>query len=236
VITIIGVMCTCGAVGLGWAKVQWLVAAMSLGLGFGLQEIFANFISGLIILFERPIRVGDVVTIDTVTGVVSRIRMRATTITDWDRKELIIPNKEFITGRVLNWTLSDPVNRVVVNVGIAYGSDTERAAEILMKVAQDHPNVLDDPPPRVTLESFGDSALNFVLKCFLPNLENRGTVIHEMHMAIDRAFREAGIEIAFPQQDVHVRSIDARLPLAQALAVGANTPWSPEKVATRQVA
>jgi len=236
VITIVGVMFTCGAVGFGWAKVQWLVAAMSLGLGFGLQEIFANFISGLIILFERPIRVGDVVTIDTITGVVSRIRMRATTITDWDRKELIIPNKEFITGRVLNWTLSDPVNRVVVNVGIAYGSDTERAAEILMKVAQDHPNVLDDPPPRVTLESFGDSALNFVLKCFLPNLENRGTVIHELHMAIDRAFREAGIEIAFPQQDVHVRSIDSRLPLAQALAMGANTPWSPEKIAARQVA
>ena len=112
---------------------------MSLGLGFGLQEIFANFVSGLIILFERPVRVGDVVTIDNITGVVSRIRMRATTITDRDRKELIIPNKEFITGRVLNWTLTDPVNRVVINVGIAYGSDTQRAAEILLKVAKDHP-------------------------------------------------------------------------------------------------
>ncbi len=112
---------------------------MGVGLGFGLQEIFANFISGLIILFERPVRVGDVVTIDDVTGVVSRIRIRATTITDGDRKELIIPNKEFITGRVLNWTLTDPVNRVVINVGVAYGSDTEQAAEILLKLAQDHP-------------------------------------------------------------------------------------------------
>lgn len=209
--TIVGVTVACHFVGLGWSKVQWLLAAVSVGLGFGLQEIFANFVSGLIILLERPIRVGDVVTIDTVTGKVSKIRMRATTIIDWDRRELLIPNKEFITGRVLNWTLSDQVNRIVVNVGIAYGSDTERAAELLMKVAKDHPVVLDDPPPKVALEGFGDSALNFVLRCFLPNLDNRPNVIHDLHMAIDRQFRAAGIEIAFPQQDVHVRSIDAAL-------------------------
>ena len=127
-ITVVGLLLCFGVVGVGWSKVQWLVAAMGLGLGFGLQEIFANFISGLIILFERPVRVGDVVTIDGITGVVSRIRIRATTITDGDRKELIIPNKEFITGRVLNWTLTDPVNRVVIPVGVAYGSDTERVA------------------------------------------------------------------------------------------------------------
>jgi potassium-dependent mechanosensitive channel len=221
VITVIGVLFGCGVLGIGWSKVQWLVAAMSLGLGFGLQEIFANFVSGLIILFERPVRVGDVVTIDGVTGVVSRIRMRATTVIDGDRKELIIPNKEFITGRVLNWTLTDPVNRVVVRVGIAYGSDTERAAAILLKLAKEHPNVLDDPAPGVALESFGDSALNFVLRCFLPNMDNRGNVIHELHMAIDREFRLSGIEIAYPQQDVHVRSIDLALPvLQQSLAVG----------------
>jgi potassium efflux system protein len=116
---------------------------------------------------------------------------------------------------VLNWTLTDPVNRVVINVGIAYGSDTQRAAAILQEVAHDHPDVLDDPPPRVALESFGDSALNFALKCFLPNLENRSTVIHELHMAIDQEFRKAGIEIAFPQHDVHVRSIDAQVPMLQ---------------------
>ena len=167
-ITIVGIMMGCSLIGLGWSKVQWLVAAMGFGLGFGLQEIFANFLSGLIILFDRPVRVGDVITLENVSGVVSRIRLRTTTVTDGDRKELIVPNKEFITGRVLNWTLSDHVNRVVINVGVAYGSDTQRAAEILQKLAEEHSNVLDDPPPRVTLESFGDSALNFVLNSSFP--------------------------------------------------------------------
>jgi len=212
---IVGITVAFNFVGLGWSKVQWLLAGVSVGLGFGLQEIFANFVSGLIILLERPIRVGDVVTIDTVTGKVSKIRMRATTIIDWDRRELLIPNKEFITGRVLNWTLSDQVNRIVVNVGVAYGSDTERAAALLMKVAQEHPVVLDDPPPKVALEGFGDSALNFVLRCFLPNLDNRSNAIHDLHMAIEREFRAAGIEIPCPQQDVHVRSIDAALGFLQ---------------------
>jgi len=212
-IVVIGVVLACHTIGLSWAKVQWLVAAVSLGLGFGLQEIFANFVSGLIILFERPVRVGDVVTVDDVSGVISRIRMRATTITNWDRQEFIVPNKEFITGRVLNWTLSDQVNRVVVNVGIAYGSDTDLAAALLLKAAREHPLVLDDPGPRVTFQEFGPSSLNFVLRCYLPDLENRLQVIHDLHTTVNRQFRQAGIEIAFPQHDVHIRSIlsDQRL-------------------------
>ncbi len=229
-IVLVGVLMCFSELGVGWSKVQWLVAGMGVGLGFGLQEIFANFISGLIILFERPVRVGDVVTIDEVNGVVSRIRMRATTITDWDRRELIIPNKAFITGRVLNWTLTEPVIRVAINVGVAYGSDTERTADILLKLAQNHPHVLRDPPPRVMLESFGDSALNFALRCFLrnvhANINDRAAVIHDLHMGIDREFRRAGIEIAFPQQDVHVRSIDFP-PAALQPGAGANrAPWS----------
>lgn len=213
VITIVGLVLACSTLGIGWGRVQWLVAAISVGLGFGLQEIFANFVSGLIILFERPVRIGDIVTVDEVTGVISRIHMRATTITNWDRKEFIVPNKDFITGRLLNWTLSDQVNRVVINVGVAYGSDTRLAHEILLRLAREHPHVLDDPPPVAGLEEFGASSLNFVLRCYLSALEHRLTVIHDLHVGIDRALREAGIEIAFPQQDIHIRSVETLMPL-----------------------
>ncbi|MEZ6059795.1 MAG: mechanosensitive ion channel [Planctomycetaceae bacterium] len=202
-----GIVMACRTVGIGWSSVQWLLAALTVGLGFGLQEIFANFISGLIILFERPIRIGDVVTIDGVSGSVSRIQIRATTITDWDRKEYIVPNKEFVTGRLLNWTLSDKTNRVMINVGVAYGSDTEKALNLMLRVAEEHPLVMDDPAPVTTFEGFGDSCLNMVLRCYLPNLDNRLKVITDLHSAIDREFRKARIEIAFPQRDLHLRTV-----------------------------
>jgi potassium efflux system protein len=216
VIVLIGLIVAFNLIGLGWSQVQWLVAAVGVGLGFGLQEIFANFVSGLILLFERPIRVGDIVTIGDVSGMVTRIRIRATTVRDWDRKELIVPNKEFITGRLLNWTLTDPMNRVTINVGVAYGSDTQRARELLLKVANDHPLILDDPAPLATFEGFGDSTLNLVLRCFLPDLANRLATIHELHTAVDQAFREAGIEIAFPQRDLHLRSVDTSVSISDA--------------------
>jgi potassium efflux system protein len=206
VVIAIGLIMGFGALGIGWSKVQWLVAALGVGLGFGLQEIFANFISGLIILFERPIRVGDIVTVADVTGVVTRVQIRATTVTNWDRQEFIVPNKEFITGRLLNWTRADRVNRVVINVGIAYGSNTEQARELLLRVLDENPEVLSDPAPLVTFEGFGDSSLTFVVRCYLPSLEKRLQTIHELHTAIDQAFREARIEIAFPQRDLHLRS------------------------------
>lgn len=192
--------------GFGWSKIQWLVAALSVGLGFGLQEIFANFVSGLIILFEQPIRIGDVVTVDDVSGGVTRIRIRSTTITDWDRKEYIVPNKEFVTGRLLNWTLSDKVNRIVVNVGVAYGSDTERARKLLLEAADEIPDVLKTPEPIATFDEFGDSTLNLVLRCFLPAMERRLLVRTQLHELIDRKFKAAGLEIAFPQRDLHIRS------------------------------
>jgi potassium efflux system protein len=210
-IVIVGLLSTCAALGIGWSKVQWLVAAVTFGLGFGLQEIFANFISGLIVLFERPMRVGDVVTVGEVSGVVTRIRMRATTITDWDRKELIVPNKEFITGRLVNWTLSDRVLRIVFRVGVAYGSDTRLVHRLLLKAAADHPSVLTDPPPQALFVAIGESTLMFELRVYVPGLEVYGDVQHALNSAIDTMFRAAGIEIAFPQCDVHVRSIDAAL-------------------------
>ena len=214
-VTIVGLILTFGAIGIGWSKVQWLAAAVTVGLGFGLQEIFANFVSGLIILFEQPIRVGDIVTVGDTTGVVSRIRIRATTITDWDRKEFIVPNREFVTGRMLNWTLSDKVNRVTVPVGVAYGSDTVKARELLGKIARENGNVLEDPAPLITFEAFGDSTLNLVLRAYIPSMDNRLKTITELHEAIDREFKAAGIEIAFPQRDLHIRSFDGPVPFAR---------------------
>ena len=207
-VTAVGLLLIVGTLGLQWSQVQWLVAALSVGIGFGLQEIVANFISGLIILFERPVRVGDTVTIGDTTGTVSRIQIRATTIRNWDKQELLVPNKEFITGRLLNWTLTDQVNRVVITVGIEYGSDTRQALALLTEVAAEHPKILDDPAPMITFEGFGDNALTLVLRCYLETLEFRLTVMTELHQAIDDQFRAAGIGIAFPQRDIHLRSAE----------------------------
>ncbi len=135
-VTVVGVVLACHVVGIQWASVQWLAAAMTVGLGFGLQEIFANFVSGIIILLERPIRVGDLVTVTGSTGMVTRMQIRATTITDGDNRELIVPNKTFITGDVMNWTLTDSVTRFVIPVGISYESDSQKARDILLAVGE----------------------------------------------------------------------------------------------------
>ncbi|WP_462320539.1 mechanosensitive ion channel domain-containing protein [Halochromatium sp.] len=220
-ITAVGLLLIVSTLGVQWSQVQWLVAALSVGIGFGLQEIVANFISGLIILFERPVRVGDTVTIGDTTGTVSRIQIRATTIRNWDKQELLVPNKEFITGRLLNWTLTDQINRVVIPVGIEYGSDTRQALALLAEVAEEHPKILDDPAPMITFEGFGDNALNMVLRCYLETLEFRLAVMTELHQAIDDKFRAAGIGIAFPQRDIHLRSaepIDIRMHRAAAVS------------------
>ena len=212
-ITATGLVIAFGAIGISWASVQWLVAAATVGLGFGLQEIFANFVSGLIILFERPMRVGDTVTVGSVTGIVTRIRIRATTITDWDRKELIVPNKEFVTGQLVNWTLSDSILRVVVPVGVSYGTDVDLACQTMLRVARENPLVMRDPAPSVLFRQFGDSSLNFDLRAYVADFESYLPVLNDLHMCITKAFRQAGIEIPFPQRDLHVRSVSYDLPV-----------------------
>jgi potassium efflux system protein len=206
-----------GAIGIGWDTFRWLAAAAALGLGFGLQEIFANFVSGIIILIERPIRVGDVVSVGETEGRVTRLRMRATTILDWNRRELLVPNKEFITGSVVNWTLSDPITRLIVPVGIAYGSDTKLAHSLLMKVAKECELVLDEPAPSAIFRKFGDSSLEFELRVFLANRDLWPVMVDRLHTQIDDAFRAAGIEIAFPQRDLHIRSAEGLRGLGSAL-------------------
>ena len=205
-IFIIGISAASSTLGLGWDRIQWLVAALTFGLAFGLQEIFANFVSGLIILLERPVRVGDVVTVGNTEGMITRLRMRATTVQDWDRRELLVPNKEFITSSVINWTLTDPITRIIVKVGIAYGSDVELARKILLGVAKENPYVVESPSPVVVFRSFGDSTLDFELRIFLSNRDNWPLATDYCNTAIDKAFHEAGIEIAFPQRDLHIRS------------------------------
>lgn len=207
VVAAIGAALCFRQIGISWQSVQWLVAAMTVGLGFGLQEIFANFVSGLILLFERPIRVGDVVTIGDVTGTVTRIRIRATTVCDWDHKELIVPNREFVTGKLVNWTLTNPNLRVVIRVGIAYGSDTRLATRLLEEAAATHPLALADSPATVVFAAFGESSLDFELWAFTAGVTNTRILRHELHLAIDDAFRAHGIEIAFPQRELHVRGL-----------------------------
>lgn len=207
-IVAIGVIVGFSLIGADWSKLQWLIAALGVGLGFGLQEIVANFISGIILLFERPIRVGDIITLGDTDGVVTRIRIRATTIRNWDQRELVVPNKEFITGRLLNWTLSDPINRLMIHVGVAYGSDVDKALDIMLEIAENHPHVLDDPRPVVAFEAFGASSLDLTLRCYQSGLDWRLPALNEINKEIYRRFAEAGIEIPFAQRDVHLRRGD----------------------------
>lgn len=202
--TMLLVILVVGSLGVSWSSLQWAVAALSLGIGFGLQEIVANFISGLIILFEQPIRLGDTVTVGDVSGTVTRIQMRATTIRDYDRRELLVPNKEFITSRLLNWSLSDSVTRRLIQIGVAYGTDMDEALEIVTDVAKKHPLVLADPEPLVTFDEFGDNSLLISLRYYIGDLDKRLTTDSELRLQINRHLNEAGIVVAFPQRDIHL--------------------------------
>lgn len=207
-LAIVGTVFGLSLLGLRWGQLQWMAAALTVGLGFGLQEIFANFVSGLIVLFERPIRVGDIITIRGVEGTVTRIRTRATTIVDWDNKEVVIPNKTFITDQLTNWTLSDAVTRVVIKVGVAYASDPEQVRNLLLDLARAHPKVLKEPAPNCWCVALGASTLDFELRIFVADTFERNPVRNDLHNAILREFRVRGIEICFPQMDVWVRDAD----------------------------
>lgn len=209
-IIVVGIVLVFNTIGAQWSQLQWLVAALGVGIGFGLQEIVANFISGLIILFERPIRIGDFISVGDTDGVVTKIRIRATTIRNFDGKELLVPNKEFITGQLLNWSLSDQMTRLLISVGIAYGSNVPVAMRLLEEAAGENESVLDDPAPSVIFETFGDNALTLMLRCFVDSIELRYPTISALNEAINDKFNQAGIVIAFPQRDLH---LDMREPL-----------------------
>ncbi|WP_340678435.1 mechanosensitive ion channel domain-containing protein [Paraglaciecola sp.] len=192
--------------GIDWSKLQWIVAALGVGLGFGLQEIVANFVSGLIILFERPVRVGDIVTIGNLSGTVSNIKIRATTITDFENRDVILPNKSIITENVTNWTLGNAVTRILIKIGVAYGSDTRKVRELLMDVLESHPDVLSQPAPSVFFINHGESSLDFELRIFVETTGKRLPVTHEINTLINEALTREGYEIPFPQRDIHIIS------------------------------
>ena len=187
VIIAVGIVIGFDRLGLQWSQLRWIVTGLSVGIGFGLQKIIANFISGLIILFERPIRIGDYVTIGEQSGTVSRIKIRATTLSDLDNREILIPNEALISERVTNWTLSNSVTRLIIPVGIAYGSDTDKARDIMLDALKANPKVLDTPAPNVLFTGFGDSSLDFQLRVFLSNFEDRWPVTHTIHTEVNKA-------------------------------------------------
>ncbi len=183
-----------------------LAGALGVGIGFGLQNVVNNFVSGLVILFERPIKVGDRVEIGEIAGNITDISIRATTVLTNDNISVIVPNSRFISEQVINWTHNDPTVRIHVSVGVSYESDPEHVRQLLLEVAAENPAVLDTPAPAVTFDEFGESSLNFTLRAWTRELSARpGRFASELNFAIHRKFRSHGIEVPFPQRVVHMR-------------------------------
>ena len=211
ILSVLGMVIAFGFLKIQWAQFSWLIAAISLGLGFGLQEIVANFVSGLILLLERPVRIGDVVTIEGTTGIVTKIQMRATTVTNWDQQELVVPNKNLITNSIFNWTLSNVLTRITLEFGVAYGTDPSFVQKIIMDVVVAHSLVKTDPAPTVIFQAFGESSLNFVVRCCILGPEKRLATTHELQVAINKRLAENNITIPFPQRVMHSHALDQPL-------------------------
>jgi small-conductance mechanosensitive channel len=201
----IGILLSMNVMGLSATSMAVAFGALSIGLGFGLQNIFNNFVSGLILLFERPVQVGDVIQINEIWGVVTKINVRSTVVQTYDNASLIIPNSDIISNQVTNWSFKDQRLRRNIIVGVAYGSDTQLVRETLLEIAVGHPKVLKRPKPDVLFEDFGDSALIFRLRLWT-TIDHFIGVETDTRFAIDQHFREKNIEIAFPQRDIHIRS------------------------------
>jgi potassium efflux system protein len=207
--------------GFKFQSIAIIAGALSVGIGFGLQNIVNNFISGLILLFERPIKTGDWIVVGNTEGYVKRIRIRSTEIQTFDRADVIVPNSELISSQVTNWMLHDTRGRARIPVGVAYGTDTQKVKDILENVANEQPSVVTDgtsPNPKVLFRGFGESSLDFELRCHIKDIDERLQVISDLNFAIDAAFRENGIVIPFPQRDVHLRDLSDK-----------NNPPSPDE-------
>jgi small-conductance mechanosensitive channel len=196
------------ALGFEFTKLTIILSALGVGIGFGLQSVVNNFVSGLILLFERPVRVGDFIELGGKWAEIKNIGLRATIVQTFDQADVIIPNADLVSNQVINWTLSNRLVRVVIPVGVVYGSDVPLVMEKLMTCARTSSKVAKTPEPQVLFLSFGESSLDFELRVWVPQAEERLTVKSMLHQEIDRSFREAKIEIAFPQRDLHLRTMD----------------------------
>ncbi len=215
VVMAVGAVVAFQFVGLDLSGLAVIFGLLSVGIGFGLQNITSNFIAGLILLFERPIKVGDRIMVGDTEGDVESISMRSTTIRSLNNISIIVPNSEFVSNNVINWSHGDPKIRLDIEVGVSYDSDLEKVIESLREVAADHPRVLRNPEPEVLLSTFGDSSWNMRLRAWIAQPKRHYVIRSEINCAIVRKFRERGVEIPYPQRDLHVRS-----PLPVPLGVG----------------
>jgi len=207
-ILLLGFALALSAAGMDFTRVALFAGAFSVGIGFGLQNVVNNFVSGLILLFERPIQIGDMVEISGVLGEVRRIGARSSTVRTLEGAEVIVPNANLISEQVVNWTLSDRRRRVELEVGVAYGTDPEVVLSLLRDVGAAHPATLDSPSPEALFLGFGDSALNFRLRVWIPRFEESFQIRSELCVAVNGALRDVGITIPFPQRDLHIRSVE----------------------------
>jgi small-conductance mechanosensitive channel len=203
----LGVTVALAAAGIRLDRLAFIAGALGVGIGFGLQNIVSNFVSGLVLLFERPVQVGDTVEVGTLFGQIRRIGVRSSTVRTFQGADVIVPNANLITNEVVNWTLSDQLRRADVNVGVAYGNDPEQIREILLGVARAHRDVLDTPEPAALFVGFGESSLDFSLRCWTSEFSRFLTIRSELATAVYAALREAQIEVPFPQRDLHLRSV-----------------------------
>lgn len=207
-IILVGLFVGFQSIGLQLDSVLIIFGALGVGIGFGLQNIANNFISGVILLIERPVKVGDIIDVGGELGTVERISIRATTLRKFDQTQAIVPNGDLISTTVTNWTHDDRRVRVDFIVGVAYGSDTRLVERLIREAVNGHEKILDDPEPRIFFFEFGDSSLNFRILCYVADISERFATLSDLHFQIDEAFREHDVEIPFPQRDLHLRSID----------------------------
>jgi small-conductance mechanosensitive channel len=218
---LLGLMVALAAAGFEVGQLAIVVGALSVGIGFGLQNVVNNFVSGLILMFERPIQPGDVVEVSGTSGKVREIGMRATTLSTFEGADVVVPNGVLLNEKLINWTLSDMDRRIDVNVGVAYGNDPRRVLELLMEVTRSTPGIATEPAPAILFSGFGPNSLDFAIRSWTNNFGDWVKIRSDLHVRVYEALRHAGIEIPFPQQDLHLKTIS---PAAGELLTGRRSP------------